>query len=56
MLHPGQVITERLERNRGVPGAVETAPSVTGMIEVIADATMEDTGKFLQYDGTTAPW
>jgi NAD(P)-dependent dehydrogenase (short-subunit alcohol dehydrogenase family) len=56
MLHPGQVITERLERNRGVPGAVETAPSVTGMIEVIAAATMEDTGKFLQYDGTTAPW
>jgi len=56
MLHPGTVVTERLERNRGLPGTVETAPSVTGMIEVIAKATIEDTGKFLQYDGTTAPW
>ena len=32
------------------------APSVTGMIKVIDEATMEDTGMFLQYDGTTAPW
>lgn len=56
MLHPGTVVTERLERNRGLPGTVEMAPSVTGMIKVIAAATMEDTGKFLQYDGTTAPW
>jgi NAD(P)-dependent dehydrogenase (short-subunit alcohol dehydrogenase family) len=56
MLHPGTVVTERLERNRGLPGTVATAPSVTGMIKVIAEATMEDTGKFLQYDGTTAPW
>jgi NAD(P)-dependent dehydrogenase (short-subunit alcohol dehydrogenase family) len=56
MLHPGTVVTERLERNRGLPGTVETAPSVTGMIKVIAQATMADTGKFLQYDGTTAPW
>jgi NAD(P)-dependent dehydrogenase (short-subunit alcohol dehydrogenase family) len=56
MLHPGTVVTERLERNRGLPGTVEMTPSVTGMIKVIDEATMEDTGKFLQYDGTTAPW
>ncbi len=56
MLHPGTVVTERLERNRGLPGTVETAPSVTGMIKVIADATLEDTGKFLQYDGAVVPW
>jgi NAD(P)-dependent dehydrogenase (short-subunit alcohol dehydrogenase family) len=56
MLHPGTVVTERLERNRGLPGTVEMGPSVTGMIEVIAEATLDDTGKFLQYDGTTAPW
>jgi NAD(P)-dependent dehydrogenase (short-subunit alcohol dehydrogenase family) len=56
MLHPGTVVTERLERNRGLPGTVETTPSVAGMIKVIAAATMADTGKFLQYDGTTAPW
>ncbi len=56
ILHPGTVVTERLERNRGLPGTVETVPSVTGMIEVISKATIDDTGKFLQYDGTTAPW
>jgi hypothetical protein len=56
MLHPGTVVTERLERNRGLPGTVGTVPSVAGMIEVIAAATMADTGKFLQYDGTNAPW
>jgi NAD(P)-dependent dehydrogenase (short-subunit alcohol dehydrogenase family) len=56
MLHPGTVVTERLIGNRGLPGTVETEPSVTGMIKVIEEATMADTGKFLQYDGTTAPW
>lgn len=56
MLHPGTVVTERLLSNRGVPGTVETEPSVTGMIDVIGKVTMADTGKFLQYDGTTAPW
>ena len=52
----GAYVTERPERNRGLAGTVETAPSVTGMIKVIDEAKMEDTGKFLQYDGTTAPW
>lgn len=56
MLHPGTVVTERLIGNRGLPGTVETEPSVAGMIKVIEQATMADTGKFLQYDGTTAPW
>jgi NAD(P)-dependent dehydrogenase (short-subunit alcohol dehydrogenase family) len=56
MLHPGTVVTERLISNRGVAGTVETEPSVTGMIDVIKKVTMADTGKFLQYDGTTAPW
>jgi hypothetical protein len=31
-------------------------PSVSGMIDVIAKATIADTGRFIQYDGTTAPW
>jgi NAD(P)-dependent dehydrogenase (short-subunit alcohol dehydrogenase family) len=56
MLHPGTVVTERLIGNRGVPGTVETEPSVTGMISIIDRATMADTGRFLQYDGSTAPW
>jgi hypothetical protein len=29
---------------------------VTGMIRVIEKATIKDTGKFIQYDGTRAPW
>jgi hypothetical protein len=29
---------------------------VRGMIDVIEKATLEDTGRFIQYDGTTAPW
>jgi NAD(P)-dependent dehydrogenase (short-subunit alcohol dehydrogenase family) len=56
MLHPGTVVTERLASNRGLPDTVETAPSVTGMIDVIGKVTIKDTGRFLQYDGTTAPW
>jgi hypothetical protein len=35
---------------------VEMQPSVTGMIEQIAKATIADTGRFIQYDGATAPW
>jgi hypothetical protein len=49
-------VTERLIGNRGLPGTVDTEPSVTGMIKVIDQATMADTGKFYQYDGTVAPW
>jgi hypothetical protein len=49
-------VTDRLIGNRGLPGTVDPGPSVAGMIRVIEQATMADTGKFLQYDGTTAPW
>ena len=56
MLHPGTVVTERLERNRGQPNTVDMEPSVEGMIKIIDKATIKDTGRFLQYDGTTAPW
>ncbi|HVY64988.1 MAG TPA: SDR family oxidoreductase [Gammaproteobacteria bacterium] len=56
MLHPGTVVTERLESNRGQPNTVDMEPSVAGMIKIIDKATIKDTGRFLQYDGTTAPW
>ncbi len=55
MLHPGAVLTER-QANLKFPGMVEMQPSVTGMISVIDKATLADTGRFIQYDGTTAPW
>jgi NAD(P)-dependent dehydrogenase (short-subunit alcohol dehydrogenase family) len=55
LLHPGAVLTER-QANLDFPGMIEMEPSVTGMIEVIENATLADTGRFIQYDGTTAPW
>jgi NAD(P)-dependent dehydrogenase (short-subunit alcohol dehydrogenase family) len=55
MLHPGAVLTER-QANLKFPGMIEMQPSVAGMIAVIDKATLADTGRFIQYDGTTAPW
>ena len=55
LLHPGAVLTER-QANLNFPGMIEMEPSVTGMIDVIAKATLADTGHFIQYDGTPAPW
>jgi hypothetical protein len=55
LLHPGAVLTER-QADLTFPGMIEMQPSVSGMIEQIAKATIEDTGRFIQYDGATAPW
>jgi NAD(P)-dependent dehydrogenase (short-subunit alcohol dehydrogenase family) len=58
LLHPGAVLTERQAdfRTRFPGMMIEMQPSVSGMIEQIAKATVEDTGRFIQYDGATAPW
>jgi hypothetical protein len=55
LLHPGAVLTER-QANLNFPGMIQVQPSVAGMIEQIENATLADTGRFIQYDGTTAPW
>ena len=55
LLHPGAVLTER-QAHLTFPGMIQMQPSVTGMIEQIEKATLADTGRFIQYDGTTAPW
>jgi len=55
LLHPGAVLTER-QANLNFPGMIQVQPSVAGMIEQIERATLADTGRFIQYDGTTAPW
>jgi NAD(P)-dependent dehydrogenase (short-subunit alcohol dehydrogenase family) len=55
LLHPGAVLTER-QANLTYAGMIEMDVSVRGMIDVIAKATLKDTGRFIQYDGTTAPW
>ena len=56
MLHPGAVVTERQAYLEGFKGMVEMPFSVTHMIGTIDKLTIADTGKFLNYDGTTAPW
>jgi NAD(P)-dependent dehydrogenase (short-subunit alcohol dehydrogenase family) len=56
MLHPGAVVTERQSYLEGTKGMVETPFSVRHMIETIDKLTIEDTGRFLRYDGVPAPW
>lgn len=56
MLHPGAVVTERQAYLEGFKGMIEMPFSVTNMVATIDKLTIADTGKFLNYDGTTAPW
>jgi NAD(P)-dependent dehydrogenase (short-subunit alcohol dehydrogenase family) len=56
MLHPGAVVTERQAYLEGFKGMVEMPFSVEHMIATIDKLTIADSGKFLNYDGTTAPW
>jgi NAD(P)-dependent dehydrogenase (short-subunit alcohol dehydrogenase family) len=56
LLHPGAVVTERQANLAGYPGMIELPVSAKGLIDVIDQLTIEDTGRFIQYDGTTAPW
>lgn len=51
-LHPGWVQTEM-----GGPNAILPAPdSAKGLINVIENVTLSDSGRFLNYDGTEIPW
>ncbi|AYO19184.1 SDR family oxidoreductase [Vibrio owensii] len=51
-LHPGWVRTEM-----GGPNAILSAPdSAKGLVNVIENATLSDSGRFLNYDGTEIPW
>lgn len=58
LLHPGAVLTKRqLDLfGDGYPGAIQPERSVSGMIEQIDRVTIADTGRFIQYDGSSAPW
>lgn len=51
-LHPGWVQTDM-----GGPNAlIDTEESVTGMRNVISQLTQEQSGHFINYDGTSIPW
>ena len=56
LLHPGAVLTERQAYLAGYKGMVAMPFSVKHMIKTIDKLTLQDTGHFLLYDGSTAPW
>ncbi|TMW68976.1 hypothetical protein Poli38472_001132 [Pythium oligandrum] len=51
-LHPGWVSTEI----NGYSGPLQPAESAAGLFSVITSATLEDTGKFLDYAGKPREW
>jgi len=55
MFNPGAVRVEK-QKDLEFPGMIDTPTSVAGMIKVIDKLKPEDAGKFIQYDGTEAPW
>lgn len=56
MLNPGPTLTEHQEYLRGNEIMLETSFTVENMIDTIGEVTIEDTGRFLRYDGETEPW
>jgi len=52
ILHPGWVKT----RMGGENAPVEMDTSVDGMMKLIGEHTLEDSGRFVQYDGVDLPW
>ena len=52
ILHPGWVKT----RMGGDNAPVELEESVAGMLELIYNNSLADSGRFVQYDGVDLPW
>jgi NAD(P)-dependent dehydrogenase (short-subunit alcohol dehydrogenase family) len=52
LLHPGWVKT----RMGGSDAIISSEESVRGMRKIIDEFTLEDSGRFIQYDGTELPW
>jgi NAD(P)-dependent dehydrogenase (short-subunit alcohol dehydrogenase family) len=52
LMHPGWVRTDM----GGASASIDVATSVTGLRRVIAAATLRDTGRFLDYNGSELPW
>ena len=56
MLNPGPTLTEHQEYLHGWTGMLKTSFTVEKMIGTIDKLTLNDTGRFLRYDGVTEPW
>ncbi len=52
ILHPGWVITDM----GGPNGLIDAITSVTGLRRVINNLTLENSGRFIAYDGTEIAW
>ena len=52
VLHPGWVRTDM----GGPNGLIDTETSVSGMVQVIQNMTLETSGVFFNYDGNVIPW
>ena len=52
LLHPGWVQTDM----GGVNAPIDARTSVAGMMDRIAELTIQQTGAYVQYDGTPVPW
>jgi NAD(P)-dependent dehydrogenase (short-subunit alcohol dehydrogenase family) len=57
MFNPGPTLTEHQESLRGrFDGMIETSFTVGHMIDTIDGLTLEDSGRFLRYDGVDEAW
>jgi NAD(P)-dependent dehydrogenase (short-subunit alcohol dehydrogenase family) len=57
MFNPGPTLTEHQEYLDGKQaGMLKTSFTVENMINTIGKVTINDTGRFLRYDGVTEPW
>lgn len=57
MFNPGPTLTEHQSYLEGkYEGMLKTSFTVENMIRTIDKSTIQDTGKFLRYDGVTEPW
>jgi NAD(P)-dependent dehydrogenase (short-subunit alcohol dehydrogenase family) len=54
MIHPGNVATN--PNTARLPGAIPTTVSVGHMLKVIDGLTLEDNGRFVDFNGGAMPW
>lgn len=52
VLHPGWVVTDM----GGPNGLIDTTTSVTGMLAVVDDLNLQNSGSFFNYDGSIIAW
>jgi hypothetical protein len=55
-LNPGPTLTERQSYLRGNPLMIEASFTVENMIRTIERTTLEESGRFLRYDGVAEAW